>query len=180
MAMIRCTECGREVSDKATTCPNCGAPVDAETADRAPDQVKFENGHFLATSNQLVDLAKKAIGNLNYRVDSADAQSGTVGFTTGVTMGSWSGVSGTISWQETTPYRYEVSGHGKQNVKGGQVVAMNLFDEANAKARKVIAEMSRLAGGSADAAQPQGSCLALVGLIGGVTILAGELATHLI
>lgn len=27
MALIKCTECGREVSDKASVCPNCGAPV---------------------------------------------------------------------------------------------------------------------------------------------------------
>lgn len=27
MAMINCPECGKEVSDKATSCPNCGAPL---------------------------------------------------------------------------------------------------------------------------------------------------------
>lgn len=27
MAMIQCPECGREISDKASTCPGCGAPV---------------------------------------------------------------------------------------------------------------------------------------------------------
>lgn len=27
MAMINCPECGREVSDKAASCPNCGAVV---------------------------------------------------------------------------------------------------------------------------------------------------------
>lgn len=32
MALIKCTECGKEISDKATTCPNCGAPVNAEGA----------------------------------------------------------------------------------------------------------------------------------------------------
>lgn len=25
--LIKCTECGKEVSDKAGKCPNCGAPV---------------------------------------------------------------------------------------------------------------------------------------------------------
>jgi len=25
--LINCTECGRQVSDKAAACPNCGAPV---------------------------------------------------------------------------------------------------------------------------------------------------------
>ena len=27
MALITCPECGKEVSDKATTCPNCGCPL---------------------------------------------------------------------------------------------------------------------------------------------------------
>lgn len=31
MALIKCTECGKEVSDKAAACPNCGAPIDAGT-----------------------------------------------------------------------------------------------------------------------------------------------------
>lgn len=28
MALIKCTECGKEISDKAEACPNCGCPVD--------------------------------------------------------------------------------------------------------------------------------------------------------
>lgn len=27
MALIKCAECGNEISDKAAACPNCGAPV---------------------------------------------------------------------------------------------------------------------------------------------------------
>lgn len=26
MALVNCAECGREISDVATTCPQCGAP----------------------------------------------------------------------------------------------------------------------------------------------------------
>ena len=29
MALIKCPECGKEISDKATSCPNCGCPVSA-------------------------------------------------------------------------------------------------------------------------------------------------------
>lgn len=29
MALVACTECGREISDKAGACPQCGAPVRA-------------------------------------------------------------------------------------------------------------------------------------------------------
>jgi len=28
MALIKCRECGHEISDKALTCPNCGCPID--------------------------------------------------------------------------------------------------------------------------------------------------------
>lgn len=31
MALIKCSECGKEISDKATLCPNCGAPVNPKT-----------------------------------------------------------------------------------------------------------------------------------------------------
>lgn len=27
MALIKCTECGEQVSDQAATCPKCGAPI---------------------------------------------------------------------------------------------------------------------------------------------------------
>ena len=27
MALIKCSECGKEISDKASTCPNCGNPI---------------------------------------------------------------------------------------------------------------------------------------------------------
>lgn len=30
MALLKCNECGKEISDKATTCPNCGCPITTE------------------------------------------------------------------------------------------------------------------------------------------------------
>ncbi|MDO4171854.1 MAG: zinc-ribbon domain-containing protein, partial [Prevotellaceae bacterium] len=36
MAIVKCSECGKEVSDKATSCPNCGAPL--QTVIQAPTQ----------------------------------------------------------------------------------------------------------------------------------------------
>ena len=45
MALIKCAECGREISDKATACPGCGAPISAApvasqpaAAERGPEQ----------------------------------------------------------------------------------------------------------------------------------------------
>ena len=31
MALIKCPECGKEISDKASACPNCGCPVSEMT-----------------------------------------------------------------------------------------------------------------------------------------------------
>jgi uncharacterized membrane protein YvbJ len=36
MALINCRECGKSVSDQATTCPGCGAPIAAKKRDPAP------------------------------------------------------------------------------------------------------------------------------------------------
>lgn len=44
MALINCTECGKEVSDKAITCPNCGAPIKNNTV-----YVKRPNGQLAPT-----------------------------------------------------------------------------------------------------------------------------------
>lgn len=30
MALIKCPECGKEISDRASTCPNCGCPIETE------------------------------------------------------------------------------------------------------------------------------------------------------
>ena len=34
MALIKCPECGKQVSDQAPTCPSCGSPIN--TAIRCP------------------------------------------------------------------------------------------------------------------------------------------------
>jgi predicted RNA-binding Zn-ribbon protein involved in translation (DUF1610 family) len=31
MSLIKCTECGRDISDKAAACPGCGNPIQEET-----------------------------------------------------------------------------------------------------------------------------------------------------
>ena len=33
MALIKCSECGKEISDKASACPNCGCPIKIENAE---------------------------------------------------------------------------------------------------------------------------------------------------
>lgn len=58
MALISCPECGKQISDRAPTCPNCGcpisaAPVAAPQADRTQEIEKY------------LDLAIKAIQGQN-------------------------------------------------------------------------------------------------------------------
>ena len=31
MALIKCSECGKEISDKANTCPSCGNPINSQS-----------------------------------------------------------------------------------------------------------------------------------------------------
>ena len=31
MALIKCPECGKDVSDKAKSCPNCGCPIESSS-----------------------------------------------------------------------------------------------------------------------------------------------------
>lgn len=40
MALIKCTECGKEFSDKADACPNCGCPTEKMTTTEQKEAVK--------------------------------------------------------------------------------------------------------------------------------------------
>ncbi|MEN2991097.1 zinc ribbon domain-containing protein [Tistrella sp. BH-R2-4] len=144
MALIECQECGREISDRAAACIHCGAPIGA-VAEPAPDKVTVKGEDFGGTRQLLVRLATKAALSLNYKIDQADEVSGLVSFTTGMTWGSWSGVSGSIYFEEVEPNVFKASGRGKQNLRGGQVVALDLFGEAGKKVSKVVDEMRRIA-----------------------------------
>lgn len=174
MALIKCSECSRDISDQAATCPGCGAPVVVgEQTTRAPDRPSLIDGRFSATRDMMAAICKSAVQASNYRVDAVDEAAGTITFTTGMTMGSWAGVSGTIVYNEVSPYLFEVSGAAKQNVRGGQVVALDLFGEAKSKIDNVIIEMKRQAGnGEVDTA---GSSSTGAGGTGCAVILAGSL-----
>lgn len=43
MAMIKCSECGKEISEKANTCPNCGAPVNNQIAKEQSPTIVVSN-----------------------------------------------------------------------------------------------------------------------------------------
>lgn len=49
MAIIRCPECGREISDKAAACPSCGAPVSSGKVTPARNAGGIRTGTIVGT-----------------------------------------------------------------------------------------------------------------------------------
>ena len=148
MALINCTECGKEISDKAQTCPGCGAPVVVVSAAlaNASSKVSYNRSSdtFSGTKLLIVKLAMKAIQEIGWKLDQANENLGLVTFQTGVTWGSWSGVSCSLNIEEINENEFKVTGTGKQNLSGGQLIALNIGNEAQSKARKAIDMMKEL------------------------------------
>lgn len=42
MALIKCPECGKEISDLASNCPNCGFPIGFDGGKRTEDNVQYQ------------------------------------------------------------------------------------------------------------------------------------------
>lgn len=62
MALIKCAECGKEVSDKAAACPNCGAPVHIREENiQTFDDVYKANGVMTAINPGSIKKAKTMI-----------------------------------------------------------------------------------------------------------------------
>lgn len=61
MALIKCTECGKEFSDKAAACPNCGCPVsEVIKGNISPEEQKKAAEQILAAVERALDRARKA------------------------------------------------------------------------------------------------------------------------
>lgn len=75
MALIKCSECGKEISDKAAACIHCGCPMSAAaSADNAPRSisVRFDavvSGDDNGTSNQSVYVAELG-RNVDFAIDN--------------------------------------------------------------------------------------------------------------
>lgn len=64
MALIKCSECGKEFSDKAPACPNCGCPVETmEFPDVDLDEDSMENENDIAESiwTSVQNVAQSAV-----------------------------------------------------------------------------------------------------------------------
>ena len=69
MALIKCIECGKEISDKANACPNCGCPVGIEN--------KLDNNEIIQVAEEFVNnyentILDKKENNRDYRVLSKE------------------------------------------------------------------------------------------------------------
>ncbi|MGB2984237.1 MAG: zinc ribbon domain-containing protein [Candidatus Bipolaricaulia bacterium] len=152
MALIKCSECGREISDRAEACPGCGAPVSVNVREgvsqqsSVPATVSYNRDAdtFTGTMILMAKLAMRAVQELGWKLDQANETLGLVTFQTGISWGSWSGVSCSLSIEEVSPNAFRVTGTGKQNVRGGQILALNVGGEAQRKARKAIEKMKEL------------------------------------
>lgn len=152
MGLISCQDCGKQISDRAAVCIGCGAPLVENTPSfidlaNAPDRASYDkvNNRFHGTTLQIMNLAIEAIQQLKWKVNSANEAVGLVTFQTGVTWGSWSGVVGSLHIRPIANNYFEVSGSGKQNLSGGQILALNIGNEAQRKVDKVIAAMAEIA-----------------------------------
>ncbi|QDU44585.1 hypothetical protein Mal52_30700 [Symmachiella dynata] len=147
--LINCPDCGKSVSKRAGQCPGCGCPINETTTpeQQIPTIVRYDpnSGLFSGTMTSMVKLAMRAIQELGWKLDQANDALGLVTFQTGMSWGSWSGVSCSLNIEEGSANTFRVTGSGKQNLRGGQIIALNIGGEAQGKARKVIETMKQLA-----------------------------------
>lgn len=151
MALIECPECGRQISDRARSCPGCGLPllpnsaeVAREAAPNEPTAVSYSemSDTFTGTMALLIQLAIRAISDLGWKVDQADVAVGLVTFQTGgMSWNSWSGISGSLYIQEVRKHTFRVSGTAKPNPSGDIRLSLDITGESKAKIRKVIEKM---------------------------------------
>ncbi len=100
---------------------------------------------FSGTMLLMVKLAMRAVQELGWQIQQANENVGLVTFETGISWGSWSGVTCSLNIDEVGPNIFRVYGTGKQNLRGGQLIAMNIGGEAQGKANAAIERMKRLA-----------------------------------
>ena len=68
MALIICSECGKEFSDKASACPNCGCPIEA-ICNSASNDTDMQN--LCADETDSVTTANKVWDSVQTGIQSA-------------------------------------------------------------------------------------------------------------
>ncbi|WP_249303408.1 zinc-ribbon domain-containing protein [Qiania dongpingensis] len=78
MALIKCPECGKEVSDKAAACPNCGFPLDlyaeAKRDNKADSNCHDKYGRFSNKESKIKASREKLQEALNKQTRSYHSQ----------------------------------------------------------------------------------------------------------
>ena len=80
MALIRCPECGKEISDKASSCPNCGCPISgleglvelSKQKEKEIEQVHSENKRTVIGIIIAVLVIASIIGIVYYKSTEVD------------------------------------------------------------------------------------------------------------
>lgn len=152
MALIKCTECGCEILEKAGNCPECGAPVaviakwEMPQKPKAPVSVKYnrDTDTFSGTLPLIEELAKRAVQDYGWKLNPLNATIGIITFQTGMSCDLWSGIS--LNIEETDPFtfRVKVIETWKQSVLGSQEFAKNIATEVQSQVAKVIGKMKQL------------------------------------
>lgn len=142
---IKCKHCGEMLGPAPD---NHGVPYALPSSDPSVRiQYDAATDTFTGSTLSLVKLAVRAVGDVGWKLAYVNENVGVVNFETkGVSWGSFSGVSCSVTIEEVSPGQYRAISRGTQNVRGGQLFAPDLFDEANKKARWIVLRMQELAG----------------------------------
>ena len=66
MALINCPECGKEISDKANACPNCGAPIEVISSKKIPVTFTREKRAIVGSGVEgTVFIDEQKVGTIN-------------------------------------------------------------------------------------------------------------------
>ena len=66
MSLIKCPECGHEVSDKAFSCPNCGNPINPLHSIETTDTGEYIEKSLLKTNKYLVIISILSVALLTF------------------------------------------------------------------------------------------------------------------
>lgn len=72
MAMIKCIECGKQFSDRAAACPNCGCPTSVMTGEKSDVNFSITIPSFGPSSEEATKKMKEAVAAARNTASSAD------------------------------------------------------------------------------------------------------------